>query len=536
MRRFARTYVTSSDSNLANDRFAIAPKIANLTPGSVPTDAIDVVIAPGLFAGTTDKLNSIVSEYKSEFVTLSSNEGCDSGVTMRVPKSFPSALYDALKIDSRSCHRETSLMLAVLEGLVNSKNEHVVTLPRGFWKQMGRAFRELNANETSLNVQVAAARAIAFPVSADIQALPSTKMILAANEVYERERNQDNIIDKAFKDTYIDYIRPSDDLPVIFDRVLRDMPASLGVDSVKPPTQLVEISPSNDSEAQQLFDLDDLSSPYGDVYKRLKNLFSYKTLCTPIGELRLMVRNSSNALTIQYCEWAPLTTGDSPTKTVTAYQSWTIAATGIDINKSIIDQDWAVKGTTVAGYKNKSITTLPWINVTDIDNHLEATSYANDRVFQGLSGKMYTGVEVIALSDALSGLWSKIKNINFPSPAQLDTGLNIVATGLGVIGQLTGSGGCVKASNVLNAVKEGLGNLLPTLNGAAGTLPDARASIEKNALTVLPALIDAGKNVFEAITTPTQDLRTHVGSYKKLIEQNFARVADVDASAKKMIV
>lgn len=537
MRRTAKHYFDQSTSSNAQSAFSIAPRLSNLTLGPVPTDLSEVVVSDPQHAGITDKIHNLLNEYRTEITVVPLSGGCVDDVTARCPRALIQSLNELLKQDGRACHRETNLMVNLLENLL-SKNSLTVGLTRNFWLQMHRVFEELNTNESSLNLYASAVRAMAYPLSSDIQALPSTNMILAANDVFEQHQDgTDPLVDADFKAKYAHYIKPQPNFGDLVSRVVRDLPSSLGLDTSKPATNLVGITPSDASSHRQLFDLDMSSSIHAQGYSGLKNLFSSMTLTIPIKDLNIFYYDAGKP-TISFYAWESITDASSPPKVRTVYTAWSQSIEDLDLNKSILDQDWAVKGSKATNYKTGT-TVGTWVNVDTYNTGLVQPTLAQDaedtsKDFTGVSGRQYTYTEVTSLASGLDALWRKITQIHLPSPQQLDAGLGILASGLGAIGSFTGCAGLVKASDIMSGVREGLGYFLPAFNNAMGVKPDPKASIVKNALTVIPALLEAGKATYESMGVSTLDQRVSLGNFRSVVEQNFGRVRDVSASSKRV--
>lgn len=536
MLRTAKHYYAQGSASQAQPNFSITPKLSNLTLGPVPNDLSEIVVSTPSQAGITDKLNSLLDEYRTELVAVPSSGGCVDDVTARGPRGLVFSLNEILRQGGRACLRETNLMIALLENLL-AKNTNSVNLTRNFWLQMHRVFEELNANEATLNTFVAAVRAVAFPISSDVQSLPTTNMILAAKDVFDSHQDDaDGFIDNTFRGKYPNLIKPSPPFEDAISRVISDMPTSLGLDSAKPATQIVGVGVSDGASKRQLFDLDG-NDIHGSAYRGLKNMFSSMQLCTPIKDLNLLTYDDGKPQ-ISYYDWVTITSGDTPPQKVTVLTAMYIDASGLDVHKSILEQDWAVRGTKAANYQ-RATDADKWINIFNVDAVAKAPTLVGDaedtaRDYIGISGRAYTHTEVTGLSDALGGLWRKITSLHFPSPATLDAGLGILAAGLGAVGSFSGCAGLVKASDIVSGVKDGLGYFIPSFKNAMGVAPDPKAGIIKNALTVVPALIEAGKSTYEAMGTSSLDQRVTLGSWRSLIEHNFGRVSDQDKTSRKL--
>lgn len=509
----------------------INPKMENLSIGPVPSDSTNIVIAGINDLGVTDKLNALIDEYKSEMVRLPSTGTCASSITAKVPRGFIQSLYDMLNVNNNGCLQETQTLLQMLISYLQSSQDGYVNIPRNFWKQIGRVFNELNVNESKLNTYAAAMRAMSMAITTDAQSLPSNNLLITTLETAsDLTMSGTPAIDAQFESDFPELVAPQPEPNELMSEVISQIPTTVGEGSANPPTNLINISASAASDNIQIHDLDDNTNIHSQAYNGLKDLFSVKTLCVPINQLQIVHNNKVKIMTqqqITYVDSATLnnTSGtytlNTTTKSAMVYTETEVDVSSLDLSKSILDQDWTVSG---SGSLARSMGSSRWISTTDFakQDSLLVRSMTDDDVYRGASTRrVYTQMEVRSVGSALTGIWNKLTSMKLPSPQHIHAGTAILAAGLGAAGSLFGSSGLVTASKVVSSLNDGLGAFIANLSPTNGVSPEPRASIAKNALSVVPSAIEAGKGVFESQTINAQQQRIQLNGVKKEIETGY---------------
>lgn len=524
----ARTNFTTIQPTTGQSTQLINPQMQHLSFGHLPTDATNVVICGPNDLGITDKLNALINQYQPEMVLLPSTGSCASAITSRVPREFIQSLYNMLHVNNTSCLTETRTFLDMLISYLSNTSSNVINIPRNFWNQIGRVFSELNINESKVNMYAAVMRSMAMAISTDAQSLPTNNLLVSSLEsASELASLATPAIDEDFENAFPETVLPQPDANELMTEVMNQVPTTVGEGSANPPTNLVNVNASDASENIQIHDLDDMTTVEAQAYNGMKELYSVKTLCVPISQLRI-VNNGK----IKVVQQAPLNyissanlileNGIYRLETVPGVASVLseveIDVSMLDMNKSILDQDWVVSQIAPI----RAADAPKWVSCVELSKGPEVISLNEVNRYQGInSRKEYTLIEARSLGSALSGLWSKISSAKLPTPEHIQAGASILAAGLGAAGSLFGSSGLVKASKVMASVNEGLGTLLATLSPNNGIRPEPKASIAKNALNVIPTAIEAGKSIYESGSINAQHQRIYLNGIKKAIELDY---------------
>uniref|UniRef100_W8B4X3 Uncharacterized protein n=1 Tax=Ceratitis capitata TaxID=7213 RepID=W8B4X3_CERCA len=523
MRRDTTTATTAS-----THATLITPKMENLSIGPIPSDSTNVIIAGPNDLGVTDKLNALIDEYKSEMVRLPSTGTCASSITAKVPREFIQSLYDMLNVNNNGCLQETQTFLQMLISYLQSTTDGYINIPRNFWKQIGRVFNELNVNESKINMYAAAMRSMAMAITTDAQSLPSNNLLVSTLEsASDLAQAGKPPIDEDFQSKYPELVIPQPEPNELMTEVVTQVPTTIGETSSNPPTNMVDITASDASDNIQIHDLDDIKNIEAQAYNGLKELFSVKTLCVPISQLQIVHNGKVKVMasqTLNYITSAELKnnggtyTLETTPGTANVYAETEIDVSALDLSKSLLDQDWSVSEQSLARDGNSP----KWISTTDLVNMPMVRSLNSEIKYRGLNTrKEYSLVEARSVGSALSGLWKKITSMKLPSPQHIQAGTTILAAGLGAAGSLFGSSGLVTASKVVSSINDGLGAFIANLQPKNGLKPEPKASIAKNALSVVPSAIDAGKSIFEALSVNAQQQRIQLNGIKKEVETGY---------------
>lgn len=501
----------------------IQPSISNLTFTSVPTDSTGVVVCRPNSLGITDKIDSLLQAAAPEMVRLANNGGCASDITANVPRELIRSLYDMLNVSNHSCLPDTQTFLQVLVAYLNQTTSGPVAINRAFWNILGRVFSELNRNENKVNTSASGLRSMSMAISSDAQTLPSNAMLLSTlNTISNTVENAIPVIDGEFEAANSEFIQPQPDPTDMLSEVINQIPTTIGESSTTPPTNMMEVSASDASENIQLYDLDDSNTLEGQTYLGLRELFSIKALTTSIATLHL-TRGGKITITVPTVLKLLTEVELADTTLNKTYFNGTMMVTKevdlstIDLNKSLLQQDWAFtlnNGSLSNGSK--------WISTYDILYKPQLLSFTGEIVFNGInSRKNYTLIEVQTLSTQLSSLWSKIVNMRLPSPEHIQMGTNILAAGLGVAGQVFGSSGLLTASKLISSLNQGLGAFIADLQPTNGLNPTPQSSIPKASLSIIPCVVEAGKAAYEGISLSAQHQRTMLHGIKNKVESGY---------------
>lgn len=513
-------------TSVAETTTLIQPKMENLTIGPLPTDATNVVIAGPNDLGITDKLNALINEYQSEMVRLPSTGNCASAITAKLPREFIQALYDTLNVNNNGCLQETQTFLQLLVSYLSSTTENYINIPRNFWTQIGRVFNELNVNESKINMYAAAMRAMSMAISCDAQSMPSNNLLVSTLEtIDELAAGKIIMLDKEFVTDYPESVMDQPEPNEIMTEVIANVPTTIGESSSSPPTNIIDITASDASDNIQIHDLDDETNLEAQSYAGLKDLFSMKTLGVPLKDLKIIhggkvITTTMTELKVPISGTVKDTNVEFKYQTVNVLAEQEIILDGVDVNKSLLDQDWAL---VPANSNRNEDGSINYINtVTLIKKGKKRLVYPDNTVFQGyISKRSYTYPQAMSLASSLSGLWNKIISMKLPSPEHIQTGANILAAGLGAAGQIFGSSGLVFASKVVGSIGDGLGSFIADVKPGNGLTPDPKSSICKNALNVVPGVIEAGKSVYEGVSVNAQHQRIKMSGMKNAIEGGY---------------
>lgn len=494
----------------------INSKIENLTLGPVPTDTTNVVIAKPNDLGITDKLNTLLDEYASEMVRLPSTGSCASSITAKVPREFLQSLYDMLNVNNNGCLQETQTFLQMITSLLSGNNDSFINIPRNFWTQIGRVFNELNINESKINLYASAMRSMSMAISTDAQSLASNNLLLSTlDSVSELDPYEvEGPIDEDFANMYPETILDQPDANEVMTEVMNSVPTTIGESSSSPPTSIIDLTASESSENVQLHDLDDKSTVEGQTYSGLQNLFSIKTLNVPISSLRIV--NGNSVSTVVEKEVII----DTEVITVLAVEKVDVSA--VDMSKTLLEQDWAVIGNNVFNARmSERGVSRKYYDITKLGEFVSDLKMEGPVLKGAITRREYNLMEARALGDALSTLWKKVVSTKLPTPEHIQMGTAILASGLGAAGGIFGSSGLIKASQVVGSISNGLGQFISTLQPTNGLRPEPRSSIPKNALCVVPSVIEAGKSILEGITMNAQQQRIKMSGIKNAIELGY---------------
>lgn len=510
----------------------ITPKIENLTVGPVPTDTTNIVIARPNDLGITDKFNALLSEYQAEMVRLPSTGNCASSITAKIPRELIQSLYDMLNVNNNGCYQETQTFLQMLVSYLSSSTEAYINIPRNFWGQLGKVFTELNVSEAKLNMYAALARSMCSSISCDAQALPSNNMLISTLEsVSELEvATTDKPLDEDFLTNYPEMVLDQPEPNEVLTGVIESIPTTIGESSANPPTNMIDLTASDASENIQIHDLDDEKKIEAQAYEGLKDLFSVQTLGIPISKLKIINNGkvmSTGLVPITYVVSATYDgSGSTPAvKTTTAttevYSATEVDVSDVDENKSLMEQDWSVVPSTTD--RNADGT----VNYIDIMTLIQRPGkkrvlFPEETTFKGaMTRKVYTGAQVMGLATSLGGLWNKVVSMKLPSMAHVQTGTSILAAGLGAAGTIFGSAGLVKSSSIVGSIANGLGSFTANLKPTNGLTPEPKASIPKNALCVVPGVIEAGKSIYEGDSINAQHQRIKLHGIRNAVENGY---------------
>lgn len=524
--RTTRTLYTGVTPTM--DSVIISPRMENLSIGPIPSDSTNVVIASTNDQGVTDKLNALIDQYTPEIVRLPSTGQCASAITAKVPRAFLQSLHDMLNVNNNGCLQETQTFLQMLVSYLQSSSDSFINIPRNFWKQIGRVFNELNISESKINMYASIMRSMSMAISSNAQSLPSNNLLISTLEsVSNLSTSTTPAIDAAFEANYPELILPQPDPAEVMTEVVTQLPTTIGESSSIPPTNMVDISASDASDNIQIHDLDDNKNIEAQAYIGLKDLFSTKTLCVPINQLKIVNNGHVKVTgqqqltyvdTVSLSESGGVYTLIKTTKTATVLGEIDIDVSELDMSKTLLEQDWAVAPI----YSILSDSNEKWVSTISMLSQSEVAPFDVGTKYRGLhTRRVYTYNEVRSIGSALAGLWKKVTSMKLPSPEHIQAGTSIIAAGLGAAGSIFGSSGLVTSSKIVSSISEGLGSFIADLQPTNGLKPEPKAAIFKNALSVTPSIIEAGKSIFEAETINAQQQRIRLNGMKKEVEAGY---------------
>lgn len=495
----------------------IQPTLSNLTISPVPNDRTNIVICKPNRLGLADKLDALINQYSSQIIRIASTGSCASAFTAKVPMDFIDALSDTLNVNDNNCLQETSLLLSMLSSYKMQVRDGYINIPRNFWGQMSRCFTELNVNESKINTSVSMIQSASMAIVNDAQSLPSNNLLqstlLTLNDL---ALSTTSPIDPVFETTYPESLLPQIDPTEALSDVINNVPTAIGETSSIPPTNLVDLNASDNAENIQIHNLDTDDTIEAQAYHGLKELFSTKYLTVPINKLRIIHGgkvSTTKITTLSYIKNEALDTG-----TIDVIEAISVDVSSIDTSKTLLEQDWVMEQISV------SLTPTPvtYYRTCDMVTDPMVLSLNEITRFKGInSRKEYTLIEARALGSSLTAIWKKVASMKLPTPEHIQAGTSILATGLGVAGSLFGSSGLIKASTIMGSLSNGLGNLMSNITVTNGLSPGPRASMAKNALAVVPSIIEAGKSEYEKTTINAQDQRLRLNGLRKEVESGF---------------
>nr|QPF16733.1 coat protein 2 [Shenzhen reo-like virus 4] len=393
-----------------------------------------------------------------------------------------------------------------------------------------------------------------MPVSTeDMQSLPQRSLIMSALE--NEQSGTVSPVDQDFQKAFPQYLPSIQSVHQVIDDTVRTNPTALGIPGTQVTNESVEIDVADNRDRLQMVGFRP-SSLEQEALDGMLDIFSTETLTTPLNKHPLLLSLRGNLyeekeINVPVCDFAEWPAGTVDVAYLNKHcKPWTIRVPilvdsgweGLDMSKSILEQDWSVAinpvhlpaqlssfGPTlhhmvesfalpdhVTSCGNSKV--IPVHDLIDVFS--AATAHfdklpADTHVARGLrSGVPYTRVELAALGSSLNALWSRLKAIKLPSLKHVQMGSEILAAGLGVAGHVTGQAGLVKASDVFAVIGGGLGTLgrvmEPTSNAKK---PTPAAAIQRNALSIVPNLFKAGQAALEATWL---DSATHVSNNRRL--------------------
>lgn len=520
LRGRSTAFTTSTNSN-AN--ILIQPALQNLTFSSLPTDSTGVIICKPNSLGITDKLDVVFKAALPDMTRLPSTGACADDITANVPREMLRSLLNMLTVGNTSCLPDTRTFIQTLTSYLNQTTSGPVAITRSFWVQLGRVFSEQNTNESKVNVSAAGVRSMAMAITTDAQSLPSNNMLLTTlSSISDLIAQQVPVIDEEFETDNAEFIKPQPDPADLLTEVVNQVPTTIGESSANPPTNMMDFTASDAAENIQVYDLDNQNTVEGQAYAGLKELFSVKTLTTPINTLKI-TRGGKVRITvptvINFVQSVELVNNalEKVMGTATLMKEMEVDLSTLDLNKSLLEQDWAF-----ALQNGQMSNGSKWISSYDIIHKPQLMSFSGEIVFKGVnSKKLYTLVEVQGISSALGSLWSKVVNMKLPTPEHIQLGTSIIAAGLGAAGQIFGSSGLLTASKIMGAVNQGLGAFIADLKPTNGLDPTPQASVPKNALSTMPSILEAGKSSFEQISLSAQHQRIMLHGIKNRVEAGY---------------
>lgn len=523
MRRARYSYVRKNrnnpfDEDQTSSNELITPYIGNMTIGPVPPDKTNIVRASANELGLSDKLNALIEEYRTEIIIVPSTGRCASDITAKVPRNLLSAIFDALNVNNNNCKQETATLLQTITGLLSSTTDDYIPIKRNFWTTIGRVFFELCVDESTVNCYGAIVRAMSSAITTDVQALPTNDMLISSMDRYETLADMKiDMLDDDFLEQCPEAVKPQPDMTEVVSTVINELPTSVGDESTFPATSIVDVDASTGADNVQLYDLDKSDSIQGQAYQGLKELFSTNNLTTTLRKLKFILGPTIECMVQKQITFVINTgTAEAPkfenaTETFFVYQKEDAAL--LDLNKSMLDQDWAL------AVASNSRSTVEWIPIHEFNPRTRSA----DETFIGLnSQRVYSLAETRGLKSVLNTAWNKMVNMKLPSVEHITMATDILKLGMGTAGQFFGSAGLIKASQLTGALSAGLSIFAKPIDVDGIPTPTAQSSIEKNALSVVPSVADAGKSQMEAISEDAQNQRMNLSSRRNQIENNYA--------------
>lgn len=520
-----RTVGFTTTENFQNTQL-IQPVLSNLTVAPVPNDRTNIVICKPNKLGLADKLDALIDQYQPQIIRIASTGNCASAMTTRVPLDFIDALADTINVNDNNCLQETSLFLSLLYSFRTQAREGYINIPRNFWGQMSKCFSELNVNESKINTSASMIQSASMAIVNDAQSLPSNNLLLSTlTTVNDLNAAGTQPIDTAFETNFPESLAPQIDPTEALSDVINQAPTSVGETSSIPPTNLVEINASDNAENIQVHNLDTSNTIEAQAYHGLKELFSTMNLSVPIDKLRIIHGGKVSTTRISTITYVKDNTFTQHTMDVV--EAISVDVSDIDTSKTILEQDWAMERVV------NSLTPVKPTYYSTCDMVTNPIVLSLDEItrFRGVySRKEYTLPQARALGTSLTGLWTKLASMKLPTPEHIQAGTSILAAGLGIAGKLCGSSGLITASSVMDSLGSGIGSLMSNLTVSNGLAPGPKASMAKNALAVIPSVIEAGKSEYEKITVNAQHQRLRLNGLRKEIEAGFTIPSDILAT------
>lgn len=447
-------------------------KVKNLTVGEVPPGNTSLVVAPITNLGLSNKLKKIFAGFDADIQYIENPGRCPEDEVATVPKDMLRTIQQGLQ-RVNSCVSSVYLLNVLIENLLNKTGEYV-NIPREFFELSGRVFDDLKLVESNSVISASLAKIATGTVSTrDIQTLPRNE-ILAGTLEHENKITDDTNFnnDKGMLFENEESLKLTDVLKTTLD----ESPMSLGLGGSTLTNPEIEVDPELYRSDIPIVDSYD-SQVVGEAARGLIDLYDARTLTVPIKSLRIFDGYENGTPYIYIHGWE--TIGENE-----LYARKKIVLNGLDVNRSLIDQDWAVKAV------NETMT---------IDNALEVYSAQDISMYGLMTRKTYKVNEVKGLKDALKGIWTKMKNIKLPSPEHINAGIKIISAGLKIGGEIAESSSLVSIGNILESFTDDPSSLFKgvsqreNLRGEQvnyGVLP-------KVMLNIMPNLSIAGLHVIQ---------------------------------------
>lgn len=443
--------------------------VKNLTPGEVPFNPNDPVLAEEINTKMTKTISDLLNKYAYEIFMLPNPGKCISDNVIRVPKRMITDMQSVLS-NTTTCINEVEELKILLQGREKDEND-MIELPRLFIKKIGLLMDRMMYEENKMEIEEAKVAIAGTTINTYDARAPLDYDMIAEN----MEKNNE--------------------IKTALNNVITTVPQMIGLPNPNAVEASIDLESMIHSENNHVN-----TNEYDEVYNALKSMFSATLFSTPLHQLPFVKARADGTY---YMEspivddmWVKVYDNDSGTGngkmvkyTGSAVQE--IDLKGLDVTKGIIQQNIPVK--TKRGYYG-----------------------SRTGVQMGLQ-------DVEGIGNIFKNIWGAVKRIKLPSASQIDKALKIIKTGTEVVGGVVATSMAIK--NQIDA-KNMIINTYDNLE--IETEQNPKVAPGKMLLNIMPNVIKAGYNKIMAEEVPTDVIRDVVVEQHEIIKDTTNDTSDSD--------
>lgn len=528
----------------------IRPLIAapgNLTISEVPVDVKEVVIAKRQDVSLSGKLKEYVKENASVLSILPASNSNAGEKTVKMPKYFIETIVDMVSQTGELLPRSREF-IGMLKPLLRDAPK-IVNVSRTIFTHLGMVIKEIENKEEFWNQQLAVAKLGSSTISCnDVQSVPNQDLLHSAIT------NTVDYLDQTFVTAYPKSRAGQIELKTAFANSLVYAPKALGLVGGVETDVKIKLDLEDLKDEQSRIDVE--GSRWQEVVIGLRRMFSEKVMNQSPVELGIVTKAADGTWQIAGLEEETIPVlsvikkvdADSFPLDISKYQDHferrrivaktlrVVPVPDIVANTPIIDLDWIVTSgisnrqtvyemfNAPESYPPYSTEKMSYYSTTDfLDTKLMETRDATVMFSGFISKRSYTALEVRALSDTLSSIWSKLRAVKLPSMDHVLKAGEIISQGLIIGGQAAGKSGWVQAGALLGTFTEGFGSIVKGFkpHPMAESPNLSQGHLIKTALTVLPEIIELGANSIQQAKRSKTNMRYKLEEQARTVEDAY---------------